>query len=129
MCSGCDGEEMTVAEWVYDKHGNATLILDGDCIRDAGGSVIAWIHGENVYSLSGFHVGWFEDGVLADSSNSVLGFVSGAAGYTPARPGLSGVPGMPGFAGRPGRPGLAGVPGRPGRGGWSSANLGEYFAK
>ena len=116
-----------MAEWVFDRNGCPTLILDSDCIRNSRGQVLAWIYNNSVYTMQGRHVGWFENGVLSDSRNQVLGFTRNATGPTPGRPGLSGTPGMPGFAGRPGRPGLAGAPGRPGRGGWSLENITAYF--
>lgn len=116
-----------MCEWIFDKTGRATLILDTDCIRNNHGQMVAWISENNVFDLAGHHRGWFEDGVLADSRNHVLGFLRDATGHLPSRPGLGGTLGMPGFTGRPGRPGFSGVPGRPGRGGWSSEALATYF--
>ena len=114
-----------MADWLFDKSGRATLILDDDCIRDPNGLVVAWISGGSVHTLGGAHCGWFEDGVVYDSGNRALAFVSTATGLS--RPGLAGAPGMPGFAGKPGKPGLSGVPGRPGRSGWSAQDAGTYF--
>ncbi len=116
-----------MSDWIFDRRGHPTLILDSDCIRSNRGQVIAWISRDDVYTLHGRHCGWFEDGVLADSSNRVLGFIRDATGHLPSTPGLSGTPGTPGFAGRPGRPGLSGTPGKPGRGGWSNEDLTSYF--
>ena len=116
-----------MSDWIFDRSGRATLILDSDCIRNNRGQVIAWISGNNVYTLQGGHCGWFEEGVLSDSGNRVLGFLRNAAGQLPSRPGIGGTPGTPGFAGRPGRPGLSGSPGRAGRGGWSNEDLASYF--
>lgn len=116
-----------MADWIFDRHGRATLILDSDCIRNSRGQVVAWISGDNVYTLQGRHCGWLEDGVLADSHNRVLGFLRNATGHLPSRPGIGGTPGTPGFAGRPGRPGLSGTPGKPGRGGWSNEDLAAYL--
>lgn len=118
-----------MAEWVFNKNGHATIIFDSDCLRSNNGSVTAWISGENVYSLSGKHKGWFVDGVLSDSNNMVIGFLRDCRGLLPSRPGLGGCPGMPGFAGRPGRAGFCGVPGKPGRGGWSNEDLASYYGK
>lgn len=124
---GLTGRKM--AEWVFDRRGRATLIVDDDCVRSRRGRVIGWISGSSVYSLRGTHGGWHEDGVFYDSANRAIGFVADASGGLPSRPGLSGTPGMPGFSGRPGRPGLGGVPGRPGRGGWSSVPLQVYLSQ
>jgi hypothetical protein len=116
-----------MADWVFDRHGRPQFICERDCLLDSRGHVCAWLAGDNVYSTHGRHVGWFEQGVIYDSQNRALGFLEGATGPTPARPGLFGRPGTPGFAGRPGRPGLAGAPGRPGFGGWSAHDLQSYF--
>jgi len=109
-----------MAEWLFDRNGRASAILDGDMVRNDRGEVRLWIYGNNLYSLNGKHIGWFESGVLYDSANRSIGFTAGATGYLPSRPGLSGLPGMPGFSGVPGRPGFSGVPVRPGFGGWSA---------
>ena len=116
-----------MTEWIFDRNGMAKLLFDDDCIRNDTGQVIAWISGVNVYSLNGRHVGWFENGVLYDSKNKMLGFIRNVSGYLPSMPGISGVPGTPGLSGKPGRPGLSGNPGRPSYGGWSEENLGKYF--
>jgi len=116
-----------MSEWVHNRNGRATLIYDSDCFRDNRGKVIAWISGNSVYTLRGKHCGWFEDGVLTDSRNKVLGFLRNSTGSLPSGPGLGGTPDTPGFAGRPGRPGFSGTPGRPGRGGWSEEDLASYF--
>jgi hypothetical protein len=116
-----------MVEWMFDRHGKARIIFDGGKLRSSHGVVVAWIKEPNVYYLGGQHAGWFEDGVLFDSRNHVLGFLRDAEGHLPSRPGLAGTPGMPGLAGTPGRPGFAGTPGRPGRGGWSSEDIAEYF--
>jgi hypothetical protein len=117
-----------MAEWIFNKNGTATLILDNDCIRDDRGNVISWIGGQNIYSMNGNHIGWFDGGVFYDSNNNVIGFIRNSSGHMPSSPGTSGTPGMPGFAGRPGRPGFSGAPGRPGYGGWSHYDIGTYFS-
>jgi hypothetical protein len=116
-----------MADWLFDRVGKPSMILDGDCVRDKHGHVVAWVAGSSVFTLRGNHCGWIDGGVIFDRSNQVLGFTAGCTGPIPSRPGLSGRPGMPGFAGRPGRPGLSGTPGRPGRSGWSKLNIETYF--
>ncbi len=115
-----------MSDWIYNCNGTPTCILDQDCIRDEGGSVAAWISGKNLYSLSGVHIGWFDNGIFYDSDNCALGFIRDSHGL-PSRPGLAGTPGRPGFAGRPGKPGFAGAPGRPGKGGWSRRTIEDYI--
>jgi len=116
-----------VAEWIFNRNGQATMLFDRDCIRNQRGQVVSWIVGNSFYSLNGSHKGWYENGVFYDSGNYAIGFLRNATGYLPSRPGLSGQPGLPGLAGRPGRPGLSGAPGRPGYGGWSNYNFEDYF--
>jgi len=116
-----------MSAWVYGRNGQATIIHDNDCFRSSHGHVVAWINGNSVYSLTGLHVGWYDDGVLYDSGNNVIGFLRDCTGSLPSQPGIGGTPGTPGFGGRPGRPGFDGVPGRPGRGDWSSKSLSNYF--
>jgi hypothetical protein len=116
-----------MAEWLFDKSGNAKLILDNDCIRNRSGVVVGWLSSGGAFSINGNHIGWFDRGVIYDRNNNTLGFTHQADGYVPSRPGLAGAPGMPGFAGRPGRPGFSGMFGRPGFGGWSQVSLDIYF--
>lgn len=98
-----------MAEWMFNQRGDPCLILDGDRIRgrSSHGHVIAWINDSNVHSLTGVHVGWFEGGVIYDSSNCALAFLRAHASL-PGTPGLTGTPAMPGFPAVPRRPGLAG---------------------
>jgi hypothetical protein len=77
-------------DWAYGKNGQATLIFDSDCFRNNRGHVIAWINDQCVYLLRGQHMGWFEEGVLYDSSNHAVGFLRNATGYLPSRPGIGG---------------------------------------
>ena len=116
-----------MADFLFDKNGSATLILDGDRVRSNRGRVMGWINGSNVYSLNGSHIGWFDGGVIYDSNNSALLFTRSRTGSLPSTPGIGGTPGMPGFSGVPGRPGFSSTPGRPGRGGWSKHDASQYF--
>ena len=116
-----------MADWMFNRRGQACLILDGDRVRSRRGGVVGWISGSNVYSLCGAHIGWFDGGVIYDSSNSALVFTGNHIGYLPSSPGIGGTPGMPGFSGVPGKPGFYGTPGMPGRGGWSCEDPEHYF--
>ena len=116
-----------MSDWVFGQNGQATIIFNDDCFRHNSGQVIAWVSGDNVYSLRGQHMAWFESGVLYDNRNSALGFIRNSSGALPSRPGIGGTPGTPGFSGKPGRPGFSGAPGKPGRGGWSGNDLASYF--
>jgi hypothetical protein len=119
-----------MADWLYDRQGQAVAILDGDTIRDRRGTVAAWVTPPNVHSLYGHHIGWFEAGVIYDRYNRCIFFTANATGPMSSRPGLAGAPGMPGFAGAPGKPGLAGAPGRPGySGSWSQLSFEEFVMK
>ncbi|WP_460535989.1 collagen-like triple helix repeat-containing protein [Giesbergeria giesbergeri] len=113
---------------MFDRYGKPCVIWDDTKIRDRHGKVIAWLSGDNVYSLKGDHIGWFDHGVIFDSTNSALAFSRNRTTGLPSVPGLSGTPGMPGFAGTPGRPGYSGTPGRPGSRGWSNQNPTAYLS-
>ena len=113
-------------DWLFDRLGNAILLVVDDRFVDSGGHTIGWIGGVSAYSLSGDHIGWFEDGVLYDSTNSAIGFTRDAV-RLPSRPAIGGSPGIPGLAGVPGRPGLSESPGRPGYRGWSDLDLASFF--
>ena len=119
-----------MTKWLFDKNGQPQLFLHGDVFVSKSGTILGWSVRNNVYSLGGHHLGWFEKGVLYDGQNRVLAFTSDLTGHLPYRPGLSGVPGTPSIPGIPSRPGLSGVPGRPGfSGSWSSLDLKEFFGK
>jgi len=123
-----ESEGGAMAEWIFDRHGQPQIIVDGDCFRSADGKVVGWISGNAAFSLSGRRVACYENGVLYDGSSFAIGFRAGATGYLPSRPRLSGSPqGMPGFAGRPRRPDLSRVPGGPGFRGWSHIRLNRFF--
>ena len=90
----------------------------------------AWLYNNSVYSLySGAHLGWYENGILYDSYNSVLAFSRDAPGYLPSVPDIGGTPGTPGIPGKPGKPGFSGSPARPGYGGWTNYTLDEFLSK
>jgi hypothetical protein len=86
-------------------------------------------HRSYLFSLRGWHIGWFDDCVISDRDNRALAFTRDHTGHLPYTPGTSGTPGMPGLSGTPGRPGFSGTPGRPGLGGWSSHDAAAYFSK
>lgn len=117
-----------MAEWLYDKNGSPTLILDGERLRNSHGEVVGWIRGTSVFSTNGTHVGWCDGGVIYDEDNCALAFSRNLTATLPSTPGLGGSPGMPGFAGVPSRPGFSGTPGKRGRGGWSLRDAGRYFS-
>ncbi len=113
--------------WVYDESGCAAAILDEFCIRNVAGSTVGWVFGVSVFSLKGEHIGWFEDGVLYDLENKVLGFVPSAKGLVLGKPALAPAPVMPPFTKRPCAPTLRGRSMRLRSSGWSSACLASYL--
>jgi hypothetical protein len=116
-----------MAEWIFDQCGFAGVIFDEYSIRGRDGVVIAWVFGISVFSLAGEHMGWFEDGVLFDSDNSVLGFIESARGLNFVRPIVQPAPPMPSFRRRPYAPALHGKHGRPESINWSAHALETYF--
>ena len=62
-------------EWLFNKKGVASaIVIENDCIYSHQGSFSAWLRGINVYDLSGQHIGWYEDGILYDRNNCIIGF-------------------------------------------------------
>ena len=117
----------TVVTWVYDEIGCAGAVLDEFCIRNLAGNTVGWVFGVSVFSLTGEHIGWFEDGVLYDVANQVLGFVPGAKGLPLEMPSLASAPPLPAFSKRPCAPTLRGRTARPRRAGWSPSCLATYL--
>jgi hypothetical protein len=117
-----------LATWVYDEIGCAGAILDEFCVRNLSGDTVAWVFGVSLFSRTGEHIGWCEEGVFYDIDNCVLGFLPDAKGPVPDMPGLASEPAMPRFSKRPCVPTLRGRSVR-GRGqGWSSRCLSSYLA-
>lgn len=114
--------------WIYDDIGCAGAILDDSCLRKLCGHPVGWVFGLSVFSLDGEHLGWFEDGVLYDLQNKVLGFVAGAAGLRLAAPALAAEPPLPVLSKRPRVPSLRGRSSRPAGKGWSATSLASYLA-
>lgn len=114
--------------WVYDELGCVGAILDEFCLRNLSGEAIGWVFGVSVFSLRGDHIGWFEDGVLYDVQNMMLGFIPGASGLGHDVPALAQETAMPAFSKRPCAPTLRGRTARPrGSVGWSAACLATYL--
>ena len=113
--------------WVYDEIGCAGAILDEFCIRNLCGATVGWVFGVSVFSLKGEHIGWFEDGVLFDMDNKVLGFIPGARGLLLDMPELGPTPALPVFSKRPYAPTLRGRTARPHGAGWSPSVLASYI--
>lgn len=117
--------------WIYDEFGCAGAILDEFCIRNLCGTTVGWVFGVSVFSLKGEHIGWFEDGVLYDVHNQVLGFVAGAKGLALAlhinAPAPGPAPALPAFSKRPYAPTLRGRTARPHGTGWSHCVLATYL--
>jgi hypothetical protein len=113
--------------WVYDEIGCAGALLDEFCIRNLSGNTVGWVFGVSMFSLKGEHIGWYEDGVMYDIQNKVLGFVPGAKGLSLEMPALAAEPAMPVLSKRPYVPTLRGRAPRPRCTGWSSSTLASYL--
>ncbi|UUZ54745.1 hypothetical protein LP419_01475 [Massilia sp. H-1] len=115
--------------WIYDDIGCAlSAILDDSCIRNlALSNTVGWVFGLSVFSLKGEHIGWFEEGVLFDIHNNVLGFIPGAAHRCLEAPALEGRTGAAGLQKRPQVPNLRGRIARPAGRAWSAFCLSSYL--
>ncbi|MDM5176907.1 hypothetical protein PO883_06810 [Massilia sp. DJPM01] len=113
--------------WLYDEAGRAAAILDEFCLRTLGGEAAGFVFGLSAFSLRGEHIGWFEDGVLYDVDNQLLGFLAGARGMAHDFPALLAPPPEPVFGKRPTVPTLRARPVRRPAGGWSRHGLPGYI--
>jgi len=102
-------------------------MLDEYCVRNLSGDTVAWVFGVSLFSLTGEHIGWYEDGVFYDTDNRVLGFLPDARGLVPDMPPLAHEPPLPAMSKRPCVPTLRGRSVRPPRQGWSSHCLASYL--
>ena len=113
--------------WLYDGQGRAAAFLDEFCIRSVEGEPTAWVFGLSVFSLRGEHIGWFENGVLFDVDNQILGFLAGATGVKPDFPVPAAAPPVPVLSKRPYVPTLRARPVRQASTGWSRHSLADYI--
>jgi hypothetical protein len=117
-----------MSEWIYDRQGRPQIIVDGDRFLDRSGiNTIGWINGISVFTLTGQHAGWFENGVLWDIRNRCIGFTMEATGDFPTRPDITETRLMPDIGKRPRSPTLADTPIRPERCDWSNIPLDYNF--
>ena len=64
--------------FVYDKHGEAYLYVTGaGALFDASNVPVGLVYDEQVISLQGRHLGWFDGQLLWDTDGRLLGFVKG----------------------------------------------------
>ena len=117
-----------MADWIYDRTGYPQIIVDGDRFLDRGGiNTIGWNDGSAIYSPTGHHVGWFENGVLSDAENQCVGFTSDATGKVPTRPELKGDRPMPNLGESPEPPEFTAIPNQPEAGDFSTIPLDYVF--
>ena len=64
---------------LFDAAGAAVAYVDYDdesTIYSFAGEPLAYLREDHIYGFNGKHLGWFEQGVLRDSSGSAAGFVN-----------------------------------------------------
>lgn len=70
----------------FDKHGKPVCYTeDGSHLFSFDGTPLAYFHGNSVYTFSGLHLGWLDDGLIRDSYGRCLLF-SPAAHSGPTKP-------------------------------------------
>lgn len=117
-----------MTEWFYDRQGKARLFLfESDRFISKNGRNLGWTFGNNVYSLIGMHIGWYESGILFDRNNSIIAFKLNTIGNLVYFPTTGGIPDIPRIPRRPLVPGLFNTTGRSKIGGWSNRSLHEMF--
>lgn len=70
-------------ETIYDSRGLAVGWLQGEFIYDRRRAGRAFLRSHAVYSLTGRHLGKFEDGYFWDLRGFAAGFITGALGGPP----------------------------------------------
>jgi hypothetical protein len=117
-----------MAEWLFDRKGQACLFLYEDRFIDREGRTLGWLVNDNVYSLDGTHIGWFENDVLYDGQNRTIAFQKEAIVCLPYVPCAGQTPGIPAISDSPERPNLHGEPGRLGYSiSWSQEDIHDFF--
>ncbi len=63
---------------VYDANGRprAYIVKEGRTIYLWDGTPVAYLYGEHVYGFNGAHLGWFDAGIVRDSTGARLGFLA-----------------------------------------------------
>jgi hypothetical protein len=65
----------------YDRSGASVAYTDdGEHIFHFTGKPLAYIHGRSIYSYSGSHLGWFENGLIRDQLGNTVFFSRGSRG-------------------------------------------------
>lgn len=118
-----------MTDWYYDRYGQAAfLLIEKDRFISRNGRNLGWLHREKeVFTLTGRAIGYFEKGVVRDTSGGIVGFTRDAGATLPSIPGMSGAPSAPSAGGRPPKPGFAGSVSKPPSAGWSSKSVRDFF--
>lgn len=87
-----------IAEWLYDKNGDAKIYLDEDKFYSKNEQEVGLLEGQDVLSPGGEIVGLFIKGVLYDTDNRPVAFTETAKGYIPELDEVIGSPGAPDFS-------------------------------
>lgn len=75
-----------MADWMFDRSGQARIIFDNDKIRSAQGRHrLDWR--QQCFLASRKHLGWFEGGVMTDSRDCPIAFLRQRTAGLPSVPG------------------------------------------
>lgn len=113
-----------MTEWLIDRNGRMPLFLYHDRFISEQGHNLGWLIGNNVFSLTGNHLGWFEHGILYDGNNDIVALAAHPTAHKRSFPVEKKLPQMPDA---PMMPGLSDTPWRPLTGGRSNKTLEEFF--
>lgn len=70
-----------MASTFFDSKGKPYAYTDdGETLYTFSGNPVAYISDDSIYSFSGTHLGYFENGLLRDRHGDALLFTSGASG-------------------------------------------------
>lgn len=116
-----------IAEWLYDKNGEAKIYLTEDRFLSKSDKEIGTLEGSDVFSMSGELIGSIANGVLYDTDNRAIAFFEHAKGYIPSLTDITGNTQMDEAQNIPANLGDSGEPVVPVHGDWSDMTLEELF--
>ncbi|HTP13812.1 MAG TPA: hypothetical protein VMM37_09280 [Bacteroidota bacterium] len=71
----------------YDRNGKPTAYSeDGVHVFLFNGKPAAYLEGDSVFSFTGVHLGWYEDGWVRDHTGNCVFFTDETTGVGPVRP-------------------------------------------
>lgn len=72
---------------LYDHSGRPTAYMaDEEHIYLFSGKPVAYLSSDAIYTYSGLHIGWLDDGWIRDLDGNCVFFTEGDSGFGPVKP-------------------------------------------